>query len=54
MTKDAILKYIEETFNEIDSKEMSVTAGRFKDKVVLMIQTFDEKEKFIVSVKRME
>ena len=54
MTKDAILKFIEETFNEIDSKDMSVTAGRYKDKLILYVQTWDEKEKYVISVKRME
>lgn len=54
MTKDEILEYIQKTLNSCNSKEMLVDTEQIKDKLILTVQTWDSREKFAITVKRME
>ena len=54
MTKEEILEYIINILNNCNSRARDVTTELNKDKIILTVQTYDTREKFCISVKRME
>ena len=54
MTKEELLSYIETALDNVDSKEVSISTERNKDKIELYVRTWNKSEKYAISVKRME
>ena len=54
MTKEEILEYIMKLLNDCNSRARDVSTELNKDKIILTVQTWNAREKFCISVKRME